>query len=313
MKKRVLVLGYSQTGQLSRLVGSIVQPLRESDEIEVLEREIEPHEPFPFPWPFLQFFNTFPESVHECPIALKPINLADGEQFDLVILAYQVWFLSPSLPVSSFLQSPAAEKLLRDTPVVTVIGCRNMWLNAQEKVKARLSAIGAKLIDNIVLTDSAHSAATFISTPLWVLTGKKGPFLGGLIPRAGISDQDIAAASRFGRAIAAQLPQQSRDPQPMLRGLGAVKVRERLIASEAIAHRSFLIWGKLLRRIGGQESLPRKCVLLLYVLFLIVMILTVVPLSALLKRVFGPLFRKHTAAQKSYYAAPSGETLDKAN
>lgn len=313
MIKRVLVLGYSQTGQLSRLVDSIVEPLLANDEIEVLEREIEPREPFPFPWPFLQFFNIFPESVYECPIALKPIGIADGEHFDLIILAYQVWFLSPSLPISSFLQSPAAEKLLRDKPVVTVIGCRNMWLNAQEKVKARLTAIGAKLVDNIVLTDSAHSAATFVSTPLWVLTGKKGPFLGGLIPRAGISDQDIAAASRFGRAIAAQFPNQSGEPQPMLKGLGAVKVQERLIASEVIAHRSFKIWGKLLRRIGGQESVPRKCVLLLYVLFLVVMILTVVPLSALLKRVFGPLLGKHTAAQKSYYAAPSGEAIDKMN
>lgn len=313
MKKRVLVLGYSQTGQLSRVVDSIIQPLVESDEVEVTKQGIEPLKPFPFPWPFLHFFNIFPETVYEAPVDLKPLAVADDEEFDLVILAYQVWFLSPSLPVSSFLNSASAKKLLKDKPVITVIGCRNMWLSAQERVKEKLSAAGAKLIDNIVLTDSAHSAMTFISTPLWVLTGKKGPHLGGLIPKAGISEDDITAASRFGRAIAAQLPNQTGDPQPMLGGLGAVKVQERLIASEAIAYRSFRIWGKLLRRIGSQDSSPRKCVVLVYVLFLIIMILTVVPLSALLKRLFAPFLSQHTAAQKSYYAAPSGEAIDRMN
>lgn len=306
MKKRVLVLSFSQTGQLSRLVNSIVQPLEASEDIELVRQTIEPVEPFPFPWPFLEFFNTFPETVYEDPVELKPLAITGEEDFDLVILAYQVWFLSPSLPVSSFLNSHTAARLLKDKPVITVIGCRNMWLMAQEKVKAKLTALGARLIDNIVLTDAAHSATTFVSTPVWVLTGKQGPFMGGLIPKAGIPEEDIAAASRFGRAVAEQLPQQA-EPRSMLEGLGAVKVQERLIASETIAHRSFRIWGKLLRRIGDQRSPLRKCVLVLYVLFLVTMILTVVPVSAVLKRLFAPLLRKRTAAQKSYYAAPSGE------
>ncbi|MCW8196838.1 dialkylresorcinol condensing enzyme [Proteobacteria bacterium 005FR1] len=306
MKKRVLVVSFSQTGQLSRLVDSIVGPLAANGEIELVRQTIEPVEAFPFPWPFLHFFNTFPETVYEDPIELTPLALTGEEDFDLVILAYQVWFLSPSLPVSSFLNSDIAARLLKDKPVITVIGCRNMWLMAQEKVKATLTALGAKLIDNIVLTDAAHSAATFVSTPVWVLTGKQGPFMGGLIPKAGIPDEEIAAASRFGRAIAEQLPRQA-EPHSMLEGLGAVKVQERLIASETIAHRSFKIWGKLLRRVGDQQSPLRKCVLVVYVLFLVTMILTVVPISAVLKRLFAPLLRKRTAAQKSYYAAPSGE------
>jgi hypothetical protein len=312
MKKRVLVLSFSQTGQLYRLVESIIEPLRACNDIELVEQPIEPAEPFPFPWPFLHFFNTFPETVYEESIELKPLAISGAEDFDLIILAYQVWFLSPSLPVSSFLNSQTAARLLHGKQVITVIGCRNMWLMAQEKVKGKLDGLGAKLIDNVVLTDGAHSAATFVSTPLWMLTGKQGPFMGGLIPRAGIPNDEIAAASRFGRAIAQQLPQQA-EPRSMLEGLGAVKVQERLIASETIAHRSFKIWGRLLRRIGDQKSPLRKCVLVLYVLFLVTMILTVVPISAVLKRLFAPLLSKRTAAQKSYYAAPSGEATYRMN
>src|SRR5690606_40526245 len=100
---------------------------------------------------------------------------------------------------------------------MTVIACRNMWLMAQEKVKAKLDVMGARLIDNVVLTDSAHSAMTFVSTPLWVLTGNSGPWLGGFIPKAGIPEADIAAASRFGRTMGEQLPGQQGEINSMLK------------------------------------------------------------------------------------------------
>lgn len=306
MTKRVLVLGYTQSGQLGRVLDSISAPLRDSSGIEVVRADIAPREAFPFPWPFLRFFNTFPECVYEEPIALEALELGDDLDFDLIILGYQVWFLSPSLPISSFLQTETAQRLFKGKPVVTVIACRNMWLMAQEKMKQRLAQLGARLVDNIVLTDTAHSATTFISTPLWVLTGKQGPFLGGLIPKAGVPEDEIRAASRFGWAMAEKLRAPG-EVQTMLQGLGAVTIQERLIASEQIAHRSFRVWGKALRSLGSQDSAVRKCVLILYILFLILMILTVVPLSAVLKRLFAPLLRKRTLAQKTYYAAPSGE------
>lgn len=313
MKKRVLVLSYSQSGQLNRVVDSVLGPLKNSNDIEVIFHLIEPVQAFPFPWPFLEFFNAFPDTVYEEPIALKPLPIAKTEEFDLIILAYQVWFLSPSLPISSFLNSTQAQRLFKNKPVITLIGCRNMWLMAQEKVKQKLAGLGANLIDNVVLTDSAHSALTFVSTPLWVLTGNKGPWLGGLIPAAGISEADIAAASRFGKALAEKLPTMTTPAQSMLNGLGAVKINERLIASEKIAHRSFRIWGKLLRSLGPADSPLRKGVLVLYIIFLILMILTVVPLSAIIKRVLAPLTTKQTAQQKSYYAAPSGEATYRMN
>lgn len=307
--KRILVVHYSQSGQLRDIVQSVTAPLRANPELEVRDVELKPVRPYPFPWPFWRFFNTFPETVYGDADPIEPLPLADDERFDLVILAYQVWFLSPSLPTTAFLQSEQARRLLRDTPVITLIGCRNMWLGAQEKMKAQLSALGARLIDNIVLTDPAHSAATFISTPMWVLTGKRGPFLGGLVPAAGVAPEDVAAAKRFGDAISAQLPTRAADDaSPMLSGLGAVRINERMIASETIAGRSFRLWGGLLRSLGTPRSPLRRLVLVVYVIFLITMILTVIPVSAVLKRLFAPLMRQRVARQRAYFAAPSGES-----
>jgi hypothetical protein len=309
--KRVLFVSYSQTGQLAAVVQSVAAPLVASPSVEVVFETLEPVEPYPFPWPFFEFFNTFPETVHGMPRPLKPLQVGAAAPFDLIILAYQVWFLSPSQPMTAFLQSPEAVHLLRGRPVITLIACRNMWLMAQETTKQRLHALGAHLIDNVVLTDRAHSAATFISTPLWMLTGRRGPFLGGMVPAAGIDAADIADARRFGAAIETGLPALDAAPShALLKGLGAVKVNERLIASERIGYRSFRLWGRLLLILGAPSSLLRRIVLCFYIVFLATMILTVAPLSAVIKRLLGPWMRERIARQRAYFAAPSGETDD---
>jgi hypothetical protein len=309
--KRVLFVSYSQTGQLDAVVQSVAAPLGASPAVEVVFERLDPVAPYPFPWPFLQFFDTFPETVHALPRPLRPLGVRAEESFDLIVLAYQVWFLSPSQPMTAFLQSPEAARLLRGRPVITLIACRNMWLMAQETVKRRLNELGAHLIDNVVLTDRAHSAATFISTPLWMLTGRRGPFLGGAVPAAGIDAADIAAAGRFGAAIEAGLPAlDAAAPHALLKGLGAVKVNERLIASERIGYRSFRLWGRLLLSLGPPSSLLRRGVLCLYIVFLATMIVTVAPVTALIKRFLGLFLQERIARQRAYFAAPSGEADD---
>jgi hypothetical protein len=309
--KRVLVVHYSQTGQLSDIVASFIRPLQQASNIEVTSVTLKPLQPYPFPWPFWRFFNTFPECVYEDPDPIEPLPLAADAEFDLIIIAYTVWFVSPNLPTMAFLKSPDAARLIKGKPVITLIGCRNMWLMAQERMKLKIEALGGHLIDNVALVDLAHMAATFVSTPMWMLTGKRGPFLNGKIPRAGVPADEIARASRFGEAIARQLPERrSEDLSPMLRGLSAVSINEGLIASETITRRSFRMWGGLLRAIGNQQSVTRRIVLGLYVLFLITLILTVVPISAIVKRLLRPLTRARSRRLRAYFAAPSGESTE---
>ena len=151
--KRVLVINYSQTGQLSAITQRIIAPLQQDEQIEVHVETLRPLKPYPFPWRFFSFLDAFPESAHMVTPPLQPLSLNGDEDFDLVILPYQVWFLAPSLPVTAFLKHPLAKKLLTGKPVVTVIACRNMWMMAQEKMKTLLAECGARLLDNVVLVD----------------------------------------------------------------------------------------------------------------------------------------------------------------
>lgn len=305
--KKVLVVHYSQSGQLHEVVKHFTQPLLDCDQVSVTFEAIAPVQDYPFPWPFFRFFDTFPEAVYLDPPPLSPSELNGDEDFDLIILAYQVWFLSPSLPITGFLKSPLAEQLLRDKPVVTLIACRNMWLQAQEQVKGLLQALGSTLVGNVALIDEAGSIGSFLATPVWVLTGNKGPQLGGLIPRAGVAPHEIEACQRFGVRIREVLSSGQAIDQTLLSGLGAVDVDEKLIASESTARRSFLIWGGLLRRIGPQGSPLRKPVLAVYIVFLLTLILTFVPISMLLKKLLSPFLQQRIARQKNYFALPSGE------
>lgn len=306
---RILVLYYSQTGQLTSALESMLRPLAGRADVEIVRQNLEPVEPFPFPWPFFRFLDTFPESVYLDGPPLKPLAIRPDERFDLVILAYQVWFLSPSLPVSAFLQSEAAQ-VLKDTPVITFIACRNMWLSAQEKVKELLAARGARLIDNVVLVDQGPPWATFVTTPRWLLTGKKDGFW-GIFPPAGVSAADIAAAERFGRALADALPRVKSASGPLLAGLGAVKVNPGYIAGERIARRSFLVWGRLLRAIGPVGHPVRQLVLVVYAVFLITMILTVMPVSIIVRALLRPFLRRRLDAEVARLEAPSGSSTER--
>lgn len=304
--KRVLAVRFSQTGQLHDISEHLLAPLRDSPDIQLHVETLQPVREYPFPWPFLRFFDTFPETVHGDTAPLRPLALrADDTPFDLVIVFYQVWFLAPSQPIATFLRDPLAAKLLAGKPVVTVIGCRNMWMLAQEKVKRLLDACGARLLDNVVLTDSGPTLATLLTTPLWLLTGRRE--LIRALPAAGIAADAIARTRRFGLALRDALRRdEERGDQPLLRGLQAVDADPRLLVSEKAGTRSFHLWGKLLRGVGRPGQWQRQPVLLVYVLFLVALILTVVPVSLALQWLLRPLMRRRLAAIKSKFEGPSG-------
>jgi len=304
--KRILVIQYSQTGQLSGVLKSITAPLAADPGISLTVETLRPVQDFPFPWPFFRFFDTFPETVYGDTPELKPLAVDPSERFDLVILGYQAWFLSPSLPVQAFLNSAAAAGLLKDTPVVTVVACRDMWLKAQEIVKDALARLGARHVGHVALVDEAGTVGSFLATPLWMLSGSPAPKLWGLIPRAGVAPDKVAASSRFGERIAATLASGGPLDEALLRGLDAVQVNTALISSENAIRRGFRAWGGLLRALGPQGNWRRQAVLVAYVLWLILAILLLVPLGYVLRKALGPLRKRKLAKLAEYYAAPSG-------
>lgn len=299
--KQVLVVYYTQSGQLERAARSLAAPLLAAGHaVDFLA--LEPRQAYPFPWTFWQFLDAFPESVYLDPPSLKPWQAR--ERYDLIVFAWSPWFLSPAPPATAFLQSAAGRALLHGTPVVTLTANRGMWALAYERVRRLLSDAGARHCDHVALVDP-HKLSSFITTPRWMLTGRREPFWG--LPQAGVPDAEIAAAGRFGRALARALADGSLDgTRPVLTGLGAASVDPALLTSEKIGRRSFQVWGKLVRAAGGPGAPLRRPVLVAYVIFLVAMIVTVVPLSLLIRTLLKPVLRARLSAQAASYERPSG-------
>ena len=97
--KKVLVITYSQSGQLDEIVGNIIKPLY--DEVEMFYEKLKPIPDYPFPWTDMTFWDAMPESVRMIPSELEPLNIDVSKTYDLIILGYPIWFFSPpfQLPV----------------------------------------------------------------------------------------------------------------------------------------------------------------------------------------------------------------------
>jgi len=303
MNKKVLVLYYSQAGQLKRVLNSLTSTLG-CDEIQVDMRAIKPKTKYPFPWPFYTFFDEFPESVHLDGCAIEEVdNLEDD--YDLIILGYTVWYMAPSIPITAFMKSDQAKKLFKGKPVVTLVACRDMWVLAQEKVKEMLQDVGARHIDHVALTDQGGGVISLITLPTYMLTGNRNFFK--TLPPAGIKQEEIAACERFGKRLSEALKDdKEKEDKAMLTSLGATVVNAKLIASEKIANRSFHIWSKLIKFGGKKQSVGRKVVITIYVAFLILLIFTVIPINIIARKILNIFQKEKIKAMEEQYELPSG-------
>src|ERR1700744_6396175 len=141
MQQRVLAIYYTQTGQLGEIMDRFTAPLTEAG-VTVEKVLIRPTPGFPFPWTSDTFFGEMPDCVLSVPGGLEPFSLG-ATRYDLILLGYQPWFLSPSIPTNTLLRDPAFQSVLKDTPVITVTGCRNMWISAHIRLRAMLEERGA--------------------------------------------------------------------------------------------------------------------------------------------------------------------------
>lgn len=279
MKPRILVIYYTQTGQLKHILDHITQPLENEATINWLE--IKPEKPFPFPWNPYKFFDAMPECVERIPgaFALSDHNLIE-EKFDLIILGYQPWFLNPSQPTTSFLKSSETKKILYGNNVMTVIGSRNMWLNAQEEVKKDLKDAGAKLVGNIVFKDDHTNLVSLLTVIRWSFKGQKER--SAWLPEAGVSTADINDAEKFAAPVLTAL--QTNDYSklhPQLLEIDAVELDPGLILLEQRGIKNFRYWAKYIREKGGPGDPARASRVNLFKRLLLTAIFVLSPASAL--------------------------------
>ncbi|WP_123845176.1 dialkylrecorsinol condensing enzyme [Chitinophaga lutea] len=299
---KILVVYYTQTGQLRRIIDNVLGPLQ--GKAEVVYEELVPVSPFPFPWSKQAFFDAMPETVLARPRAIQPLKVNPDEHFDLVIMAYQPWFLSPSQPVAAFLQSPEAVKLLKNRPVVTLLGCRNMWINAQEKMKKYLHQIGANLVGNIAMVDTHHNLVSLITILRWSTKGKKEAFF--VFPPAGVQEKDIVESARFAAPIGEALAQREFGGlHGKLLSLGSVEMKPGLIVLEMRGVKPFRFFANFISARGGPGDPGRQGRVTLYRVILLLAIPFLSPFTTVASWLKLLLRRKQLNEDVTYYKGVS--------
>jgi hypothetical protein len=303
---RILIIYYSQTGEVVRVVDRFVMELRSLD-TELVFEEIRPKADYPYPWRSIRrFFDVMPECVLGKPPEIYRCAFDSESRFDLVVLAYPVWFLSPALPIQGFFVSPHAA-VLENAQVITISVSRAMWQRASLAMKRLLAPAGAVHCDNIVVTHEGSSLLTLISTPRALLFGRRDRFL-GMLPRAGASENDLERLGWLGSVVARQLSMDnSLRGTSLLRGEPAVRVNRWLVVPELMAWYCFYAWAVIIRQCGKLHAGLRTLAVYGFALFLLGLIFLGLPLTVLGTWLLYPAIRGRLKRYISSLAAPTGE------
>ena len=276
MKKiyKIVVFYYTQTGHALEIVQKVCEPLAAAS-LQVIYKEIVPEEPFLFPWTVPSFFQAFPESRLFVPCRLKAIDLSDVQDADLVMVAGQSWYLSLSIPMHGFFQSDEIMNYLKGRKIVTVDGCRNMWVMKQLKTKQYIHKIEGEYVGAIVLQDKAPNLISAVTILRWLLKNKKEAT--HFLPAAGISPEDLQQSSCFGEIILDALKHDRFDTlQARLMEKKALTFLPTVYSVEKAGFKLWGQWARFILKKGPYNSPAREPFLRLfkYYLFFVLFILS---------------------------------------
>lgn len=250
MKRNILFIYYSQTGQLGEIMDEFAKPLQDKHHVEKVN--ISPKKEYTFPWSSKSFFAAMPDTVLGNTVELDSFEF-ERDQYDLVVFGYQPWFLSPSIPATSILKHPKVSRVVGNTPVVTVIGARNMWLNAQQKIKNILQSCSANLVGNVVFIDRHNNLSSAVSIVYWLIYGKKEK-LWGIFPKPGVSENDIQRASGLAELALPHLEDGSWSGfQDAVVESGGVEVKYNIMFIEGKAGKLFKLWARFIDSRKNRE------------------------------------------------------------
>lgn len=294
--KRVLTIHFSQSGQLTSIVKNFSSQLVGCDiEHQVIRLEND----YPFPWTTPVFFDCMPETVLERPVPLKKVDFK-ADKYDLIVIGYQPWFLSPSLPITSLLKDEQFKDIMKNTPIITLIGSRNMWLNAQESVKKLIKDAGGRLVGNVALADKASNLIGVVTILHWMLTGQKTSKW-GIFPKPGVSDEDIEGVKVFGEIANIALQENNFDQlQASFVQKGGADINTSILFIEGKAKKIFNVWATIIDKKSKEGK--RKFWVNAFKYYLIFVLFVVSPiLLTFYFLLVWPFTQKSLNSKKKYF------------
>jgi hypothetical protein len=284
-RRTVEVYCYSQTGQLRDVADAFVAPLRDAG-WEVRWGEVTPVQEFPFPWPIGRFFGIFPEAVDPAgTVDIVDLKMPGDRRPDLVVFAFQVWYLAPSLPMRTVLHT--IPQYFAGCDVVGLVACRNMWYSAALQVRWLFETAGARYLGTVAATDTAPTLATIVTTLRWLLTGRREAFW--RFPLAGVNEAGITRVSRIGEALSSAVPGGGDRTTASVRIRQILSIRDAapvdipIAAADLAAGHAFRRWSRAIQFTSRHARPIRPVLLVMFAAWLGITIVVGLPALALLR------------------------------
>ncbi|WP_156623983.1 hypothetical protein [Mycobacterium sp. 852002-40037_SCH5390672] len=289
--KRVCVFWYSQTGQLKQAADAFVAPLQEAG-WSIRWIKIEPTIQFPFPWPIHRFFSIFPQCVDRATnTGIETIPASQLPAHDEIILfAFQVWYLSPSLPMRAVLLS--VPEAFRGRRVIGLTACRSMWWSAAIEVRRLLKDAGSRYLGTIAVTDTTTPFHSLVTTLKWLFTGSREKFW--RFGRAGVGPEEYARLGRLGQALVNSVVDNSAPLDWVVRETleqhAAAPLDASLAAADLLISQAFQLWGRVIRSSDRRGVAARSLAMISFIAFLAATISIGIPSLALARAIGGTRF-----------------------
>lgn len=286
--KRILIIYYSQTQQTKEAIGLFkekLEPLAEIDEVSISAIR-----PYAFPWNPREFFRIFPDCVNEIGTGINEIQIPQ-KKYDLIVLGFQVWFLSPSLPIQGFLKSEWG-RIIKDTRVIGIVTCRNMWVEGAIRLRKFVDFNKGKYLGQFVLMDRSPTWASLVTTPRWLFTGKKGRFL--FFPRPGIQKEEYQNFSQSLDRVREIINDKNWDVllPTYLHSFADSITSSYVIVLEMVGRKFFQIWAGLISALSTRGTLWNDFLITLFRINLILLIILLLPSISLLNFLIPGLIKK---------------------
>lgn len=135
-------------------------------------------------------------------VACDPPDALAG-RYDAILLFTNTWGDNPSVPVRSFLESPAARPLLSGTPFGVYVICRRLWERNLALVRSLGEAAGGRFLGGEPFMHPGGQIGSLIQTISYLHRSDDGlRHLFGLpLPRYGLSDAAMNRLPGFTREL----------------------------------------------------------------------------------------------------------------
>jgi flavodoxin len=209
----VLFVYFTYTGQTLKVVETMAEVM-ESRGCNVSLAPIEFTDPryeerfehFPMKHPLREVVGMIPAELRRRPATIGIPDAASSGDYDFVLVGAPTWWLSTSVPMRSFLESPSARQILKGKRFGAAVPCRRYWKHNIKTVRRLGTKAGGQYVDGIHFRYEGGQVRSLLSLLSFLGSGENQPRYHGVkIPPTNLREHHLEGARQFAGRIADQL------------------------------------------------------------------------------------------------------------